>query len=129
MTVDLPSLSLVVDVADREPPPDCVQVSDTPATGLVAASSTCTTSAESSADDKSPDWPPPETILMMAGGVRNGRLFFAARKKQRGGERGGEGVANGHSAHQGKGVLLESNGWSGDHHSNNQRAEREVHSP
>src|SRR5215831_5555020 len=66
-TDDLPSLSVVVAVADSVPPFVAAHVRATPETDLPAASTTCTTSAESSGADRSPDWFAPEMILMVVG--------------------------------------------------------------
>ena len=66
-TDDLPSLSVVVAVADTVPPFVGAHVSATPETDLPAASSTCTTSEESSGAETSPDWFAPEMTLMVVG--------------------------------------------------------------
>jgi hypothetical protein len=54
-TLDLPSLSVAVELDESDPPPTAVQVSATPDTGRWAPSMALTTNAESSADPRFPD--------------------------------------------------------------------------
>src|SRR5690348_15691133 len=67
LTDDLPSLSVLVAVADNVPPPLAVHVNATPETDLLAASNTWTTSAESRGPETAPAWFDPEMILMVVG--------------------------------------------------------------
>ena len=55
VTEDLPSLSVVLVVADKLPPPTAVHVSGTPATGLFTPSSAWTISGCASGAARSPD--------------------------------------------------------------------------